>query len=265
MDIVNTAQAEAWNGYEGSHWADHHDRWNAVVGGINDALFAAAAIGAEDRVLDVGCGAGQTTRLAAVRARNGHATGVDLSGPMLARARAVAAEEGIANVRFEQGDAQVHPFQHDHDVAISRGGIMFFADPVAAFANIGRALRPGGRLAFACLRAAADNEWFTVPVLALFGERPESGMFSLADPGRIGDVLTRAGFRDVRTTPADTEMDYGTDAAAFILGSGPVRSDLARSGDDARERLVAALRPYETGGVVRMRGAWWLVTAKREA
>jgi SAM-dependent methyltransferase len=274
MQTANTEQAQAWNGYEGTYWADHHDRWNTVVSGINDELFAAAEIGQDAQVLDVGCGAGQTTRLAARTARHGHATGVDLSGPMLARARATATEEGITNVRFEQGDAQVHPFaESGFDVAISRGGIMFFADPVAAFANIGRALRPDGRITFACLREVEHNDWFTVPLTALLGRKPEfsddapyaPGMFSLADPGRISGVLTEAGFQDVRTVPVDTTMVYGRDAATFILGTGPVRFNLRDADqtaiDQARERLTAALRPYEESDAVRMRGAWWVVTA----
>jgi SAM-dependent methyltransferase len=249
-----------------------------VVGGINDELFAAAAITSDATVLDVGCGAGQTTRLAARTARYGHATGVDLSGPMLARARATAAGEGIVNVGFEQGDAQVHPFPSGaFDVAVSRGGIMFFADPVAAFANIGRALRAGGRLAFACLREVEHNDWFTVPLTALLGHEPDvapnapyaPGMFSLADPGRISGLLTMAGFQDVRTVAVDTPMVYGRDAATFILSSGPVRYNL-RDADpsavhQARERLAAALRPYEESGTVRMHGAWWVVTATKPA
>jgi ubiquinone/menaquinone biosynthesis C-methylase UbiE len=278
MPIVNTEQAEAWNGYEGTHWADHHDRWNTVVSGINDELFAAAAIASDAGVLDVGCGAGQTTRLAARTARYGQATGVDLSGPMLARARATATEEGVTNVGFEQGDAQVHPFPSGaFDVAISRGGIMFFADPVAAFANIGRALRVGGRLAFACLRAVEHNDWFTVPLTALLGHKPDftdnapyaPGMFSLADPDRISGLLTMAGFQDVRTAPVDTAMVYGRDAATFILSTGPVRYNLRDADpsaiDQARERLTTALRPYEESGTVRMHGAWWVVTATKPA
>ena len=141
--IVNTGQAEAWNGYEGGHWAANQDRYDAVNSGFNTPLLDAAAIGERDHVLDVGCGNGQLTRLAARRARDGRAAGVDLSGPMLARARASSAD--VPNVTFEQGDAQVHAFPAGaYDVAVSRFGVMFFADPVAAFANIGSALRPGG-------------------------------------------------------------------------------------------------------------------------
>jgi SAM-dependent methyltransferase len=273
MRIVNTEQAQAWNGYEGTHWADNHDRWNTVVSGVNAPLFTAAAIGPDDEVLDVGCGAGQTTRLAARTARNGHVLGVDLSAPMLARARTTAAAEGVTNVEFEQGDAQVHPFPAGRfDVAISRGGIMFFADPVAAFTNIAGALRRGGRLTFACLRKAEHNDWFTVPLTALLGHEPPMeddgpGMFSLSDPRRIEAVLTEAGLADVRTTPIETTMNYGHDAATFILGTGPVHHNLRDADqtarDEAAERLATALSAHEEQDTVRLRGAWWIVSATR--
>ncbi len=275
--IANTEQAVAWNGYAGVHWADHAERWNTVVGEIDEELFAAAAIDTRARVLDIGCGAGQTTRLAARKAENGHATGVDLSAPMLARARATAIEQGIANVRFEQGDAQVHPFSAgEFDVAISRGGVMFFNDPVAAFVNIGRALRPGGRLAFVCPQQMAANEWFVIQNSALLGHEPRPsspevpGMFSLADPERTTDVLTDAGFEDVTASPAVTRMVYGSDAAdaaGFFLSTGPVRFHLREAGpstvDQARERVTAALRPYEKDGVVGLRASWWVVNATK--
>ncbi|MEW9531789.1 class I SAM-dependent methyltransferase [Microbispora sp. NPDC049125] len=275
-NIVNTEQGVAWNGYDGVHWADNAERWNTVVGEINEELFAAAAIEAGARVLDIGCGAGQTTRLAARKAEDGHATGIDLSAPMLARARATAIEQGIVNVLFEQGDAQVHPFPAgEFDVAISRGGVMFFNDPVAAFANIGCALRPGGRLAFVCPQEMAANEWFVVQMSALLGHEPRPaagarGMFSLADPERIHDVLTEAGFGDVTAEPAVTRMVYGSDAAdaaEFYLSTGPVRFHLREAGqsdvDQARERVTAALRPYERGGVVGLRASWWVVNATK--
>jgi SAM-dependent methyltransferase len=280
MDIlVNTEQADAWNGYEGEHWAGHAARWDRIVGGMNDGLFAAAAIGERARVLDVGCGTGQTTRLAARAAVHGHAVGVDLSAPMLARARATAAAEGLPNVRYEQGDAQVHPFAAEaFDVVTSRGGIMFFADPIAAFTNIRRALRPGGRLAFLCPRAMGDNEWFTTPITAVLGHEPAlpagapyaPGMFSLSDPDRLDDVLTRAGFGSISAEPVDTLMHYGhdaTDVTEFLLGTGPVRHQLRDAEGPAvaaaRDRLLAALRPFERPDGVRLRGAWWVVTAAR--
>jgi SAM-dependent methyltransferase len=203
--------------------------------------------------------------------------GVDLSAPMLARGRTAASGEGIANVRFEQGDAQVHPFtEGGFDVAISRGGILFFADPVAAFANICRALQPGGRIAFACPQEMRRNDWFLIPITALLGEEPPAaaqgspGMFSLADPNRIDDVLTEAGFQDVTAQPVEVLMHYGRDAddaAAFILSTGPVQFHLRAAGQPAKDQaltaLTAALRPHEQPDALRLRGAWWVVTATR--
>ncbi|WP_326821167.1 class I SAM-dependent methyltransferase [Streptosporangium sp. NBC_01756] len=279
QSVVNTHQAEAWNGYEGNHWADHQDRYDAVNSGFNDHLIGAAAIGERDRVLDIGCGNGQVTRLAARRARLGHTTGIDLAAPMLRRAEASAAGEGIANVAFERGDAQIHPFPDGgFDVALSRFGIMFFADPVAAFANIGRALRPGGRLAFLSLRDMGDND--LGPVLTAMARhlpaRPAStgpgaaGPESLADPARIREVLTGAGFEKVTSTAVDAPQVWGRDAedAGDFLGAwGPLRFMLDQVDEAAAARaraaLTAALRPYEEPDAVRLRGAAWLVTATR--
>src|SRR3954470_24421173 len=141
--IANTQHAEAWNGWEGVNWANNAARYNAIIDAFNDDFFRVAAINEDNRVLDIGCGTGQPTLIAARKAFRGYVVGVDISAPMLERARADAAEQGIVNVRFEQGDAQVHPFPDaGFDVAISRGGVMFFGDMVAAFANIRRGLRP---------------------------------------------------------------------------------------------------------------------------
>ncbi|MFJ9419043.1 class I SAM-dependent methyltransferase [Streptomyces sp. NPDC101227] len=276
--IANTDQEKAWNGYEGAHWARHQDRWDAVNAGFDEALFAAAAIGARDHVLDVGCGSGRTTRLAARRAVDGRAVGLDLSGPMLERARASTTEERLANVAFERGDAQTHPLPANaFDVVISRFGVMFFADPVAAFAHLRRALRPGGRMAFICGAGPEGNEWLgavtglrTYLPLGDFGVPGSAGMFSLADPRRIHDVLSAAGFTDITT---DHATGYGTwgrdadDAAALLLDSGPGRHLTSQVAPEVRDRARAALtdvlRGHEDadGGGVRLRGTGWLVTA----
>jgi len=272
--IVNTAQAQAWNGYEGEHWAAHDERYDAVNGGFNRFLLEAAAVDARDRVLDVGCGNGQLTRLAAGRAGFGHATGVDLSGPMLARARARAEAEHVANVSFERGDVQVHHFQEGvFDVALSRFGVMFFADPVAAFANVGRALRPAGRLAFVCMTELAGTDLGAVfDAMAPYLPRPTgpagTGPTSLADPDRTRAVLTAAGFRDIACTHVEADQIWGrdvADAAKFITGWGPVRYHLNLAAPDAaahaRDALTAALRPFAEPDAVRLRGTAWLVTA----
>ena len=144
--IVNVEQAEEWDGREGDHWVQHADRYDALSQRITPHLLDAGAVGAADRVLDVGCGCGLTSRAAAHAASAGSVLGVDLSAAMLQEAERRARAEGLTNVRFEQGDVQVHAFSPAaFDLAISRFGVMFFEDPVAAFANVASAIRPGGR------------------------------------------------------------------------------------------------------------------------
>ncbi|MFD8376291.1 class I SAM-dependent methyltransferase [Streptomyces sp. NPDC059688] len=275
--IANAAQAQAWNGYEGSHWAAHQDRWDAVNAGFNQPLLDAAAIEPGGQVLDIGCGAGATTRLAArAAAPHGSALGLDLSGPMLQRARAGAESAGLGNIRFEQGDAQVHPLpQGTFDLAISRFGIMFFADPAAAFANIAAALRPGGRLALLCAAEPEGNQWLTAlttlqDLLPLdgFGKPGDPGMFSLAAPGAAAALLGEAGLQNVR---AEHVTAYGTwghnaaEAADFLLNTGPGRHLLTQSAPStatrALDRLTDALRPHESSAGVQLRSTGWLLTA----
>lgn len=267
MKVVNTAQDQAWNGPEGQHWADHADQINA---GVTGHLIEAAGVGPRDRVLDIGCGTGGSTRAAARLATDGEALGVDLSAPMLDRATRYAEDAGLTNVRFIRADAQVHRFTTGRfDVAISQFGVMFFTDPAAAFANIGRALRPGGRLTFVCPQAAEECEWYQAPVKALSGpgRTPNEGMFSLADADLIGQVLTTAGYLRVHTEPLTTPVFFGRDvpeALAFYLGSGPVRA-LLESGTVTEADVAAELEPvlgrYADPTGVRIPGRHWLVRA----
>ncbi|TXS55680.1 class I SAM-dependent methyltransferase [Streptomyces sp. t39] len=278
MRIVNTEQAQAWNGYEGTHWARQQDRWDEINDGFTGPLLDAARIGPGDAVLDIGCGAGATTRAAARRAVDGRVTGVDLSGPMLERARASARAESLDNTTFEHGDAQVHPLaERGFDVAISRYGVMFFADPVAAFANIRSGLRPGGRAAFVVAADGADNEWLRALgalgsdfPLGGFGATGGPGMFSLADPARIEEVLVAAGFAQVQVTRTEAVGRWGhdaQDAAGFLMETGPARHRLSLLGDAegirARRALVDVLLPAERPGGVLLRSTSWLVTAVR--
>ncbi|MEI5103477.1 methyltransferase domain-containing protein [Streptomyces sp. PmtG] len=278
--IANTAQAHAWNGYEGAHWAAHQDRWNAVNAGFDEPLLTAAAIRPGDHVLDIGCGGGATTRLAARAAAPGRALGLDLSAPVLDEARRRAASERVSNVAFAQGDAQVHPFAPGaFDVAVSRFGVMFFADPAAAFANVAAALRPGGRVAFLSAAEPEGNEWLRalaaldgILPLGGFGAPAGPGMFSLADAGTATGLLAAAGFRDVRAAHVQARGTWGSDAedaARFLLESGPGRHLLDQVGpgtrDLARTRLTDRLRAHETPGAVRLASSAWLLTATRPA
>ncbi|MFD1323843.1 class I SAM-dependent methyltransferase [Micromonospora sonneratiae] len=249
--------------------AEDADRYEVVSGGFDEQLFTAAAIGEHDRVLDIGCGYGRTTLLAARRAGRGRVVGNDVVEPMLAQARAFTAAEHVDNVTFETGDAQHHPFPTNaFDVAISRFGVMFFADPVAAFTNIGRALRPGGRLVFVTVGPPQRNDLPTVLAAAMSQPPAATGVLSLADPRRIDDVLSRAGYRDIRVTDAETTITLGPDAeaaAAFALRWGAFRDYFDRADaavvESARAALTAAARPFQTDDGVRLRSTAWLVHA----
>ncbi|MFD5114882.1 class I SAM-dependent methyltransferase [Streptomyces sp. NPDC058391] len=274
-DIANRQQAEAWNDWEGVHWAEHPERYNAMMGAFNAPLFAAAGIAAHDWVLDVGCGTGRTTRLAAQRAYDGNVVGIDLSAPMLERARRDAATEGLGNVTFEQGDAQVHPFpDRGFDVVLSRGGVMFFADHIAAFTHLGRALVPGGRLAFLGPQPAGPDSAFARATAALSPFLREAspaarGMGSLMDPARIRQVLAAAGFADIDVAPVEAPMTLGADAgdaAGFLFSMGPTRHNLREVEPATVARIRAevqdALVEFETADGVRIPGSVWIVTAR---
>ncbi|MDA3643965.1 class I SAM-dependent methyltransferase [Saccharopolyspora indica] len=272
--IANHEQYRTWNGQDGHHWADHHQRYDAMAGGFAGRLLDAAAIVEDDRVLDIGCGTGLTTRVAALRAHRGRAVGVDLSAPMLDRARRSAAAEGIGNVHFEQADAQVHPFpQRDFDVVISQAGVMFFADPAAAFTNIGRALRTGGRLAFVCHRDPAEEVQALFAALAAHLPMPEMqdhapGVVDFADPEHVRAVLTAAGFDRTAVTGIEVPSVVGANAAEaadFLLAgqlSSMTRNAAPRAVDDARQAVIQVLLDCERGGVVRLPARGWLVTAR---
>ncbi|MEG3630481.1 class I SAM-dependent methyltransferase [Streptomyces poriticola] len=288
--VVNSQQAAAWNGYEGRHWAGHQARYDAINDGANAPLLDAAGLAPTDRVVDIGCGNGRVTRLAAARAA--YAVGIDLSAPMLERARASAVAESVGNVEFVRGDAQVHGFpEAGFDTAVSRFGVMFFADPVEGFGNIGRALRPGGRLAFVCPQDFDRTDQSTI--FAAIGEHvrlPDlsrdtgPGPLTFAEPGHTRRVLADAGFRDVTVEGMEAPQYWGEDAedaAGFLFGLGPLRHWLREADADAatearaRQAAVDAFRPYEEkerdaerkrkegDEGVRLIGRYWLVTAVR--
>ena len=240
----------------------------------NELFRAAARVGSRDHVLDIGCGTGRSTREAARAAARGSAIGVDVSAPMLERARQVSDEEGLSNVTYEQADAQVHRFPPtSFDLCISRFGTMFFAEPVAAFTNIGRALRPAARLVLLVWQERDRNEWATAIRQALTGASatpPGRDAFSLADPAVTEGILTAAGFADVSFTDVHEPVYYGPDSgAAFdavlrLLKFGDLLADLdAAAAEQARSRLRSTLDAHDTAGGVYFDSRAWIVTARR--
>jgi SAM-dependent methyltransferase len=277
-DIVNIDQAEAWDGPEGEHWALHHERFDATISPHHGVLITAAAFAPGERVLDIGCGNGLTSRDAARAVGPGGAVlGVDLSGPMLAVAEQLAKEEGLDNVRFERGDAQVHSFAPEgYDLAISRFGVMFFLDPVAAFTNIASALRPGGRAAFLVWQSVAANEWVSAMREALAVGRdlplPPPGVpspFSLADTDFTRHVLTEAGFTDIAFAESTPPWRLGSDADdayGFVTGLHVIKMMLEDLDDALRAQALDNLRAtaaeHETPDGVFFGSAAWVVTAR---
>lgn len=276
--IANVEQAEAWDGDFGNRWTTNDAVYQRALRHFWQALADSHAIRQTDNVLDIGCGTGRTTREAARIASQGSATGVDLSGQMLSRARELAVQEGLGNVEFVQADAQVHEFQPEvFDLSISRFGVMFFSDPVMAFTNIAAALRQDGRLAMVVWRRPEENTWIQVIREALVRGRdipnpPPStpGPFGLADPDFTRTVLEKAGFVDIDLERVDAMFDMGpTLDDAFEYASNQTIAialleeldPLARQG--ALADLKVGLAKYQSAEGILVPAGAWLVTAHR--
>jgi SAM-dependent methyltransferase len=273
---ANREQLRAWDGAEGAYWAAHADRFDRSLARYTGAFLETARIRPGERVLDIGCGTGQTTRAAARMAAGGAAVGIDLSSTMLDVARRNAERERLSSVRFVHGDVQVHPFEAgSFDVAISRTGAMFFADPVAAFGNVARALVMGGRLALLVWQPVQANEWFQEIVGAVAAGRPmpawppdAPGPFSWGDPGRTRAILTEAGYDDIEIWPMVEPLWFGRDpddAVAFL--SGLLGWMLDGLGDEARPQALRDLHrvagAHVTSAGVELGSAAWVVSARR--
>ncbi len=273
---VNAEQDEDWNGASGRLFIAQHERWQRMRAGLTARLLAAARIQDGDNVLDVGCGCGDTTILAARATPGGQALGADLSRIQLEEARRLAFAAGVANARFEVADVQVHPFgAGNFDVVLSTFGVMFFEDPAAAFGNLRKALRLGGRLAFLCWRNREENPFFTfgfAEAAEAAGLREASGpdeAFSFADPRWVSALLTGGGFGGVGFEKLDEPLLIGPDvddvleyersfpsAAEVLAGISPAQADeLTRQ---VRDWIMA----YSSPDGVIIPGAVWLVTAQ---
>lgn len=277
-DAPNAGQTTYWNELGGLTWAELSPLLDRQIEPLGEAAVAALAPRPGERILDVGCGCGQTSLDLGRRVGgSGEVLGLDISRPMLEIARHRAEAAGAANVRFVEGDAQTWPLPAERfDALFSRFGVMFFADPVAAFRNLLGALRPGGRIAFACWRAENENPLMTTPARAAATHLPPSpptdpdapGPFAFADPAKIRRILEAAGFDDVETTPCDTEIGGNTpeDSLTLALRIGPLGARL-RENPELRPKVVEdvrrALAEHVRDGRVWMKGAVWIVTACR--
>ena len=251
------------------------DRIERGIGGFSKVALEAAAAQPGERVMDVGCGPGGTTAaLATAVGGKGHVLGVDISEPLVEAARA----RGLGNATFVVADAATHPFEPaSFDLVFSRFGVMFFGDPVAAFENIRRALKPAGRLVFLCWRTAAENPWSATPVRAAQPflppmQRPgpeDPGQFSFGDRSRVERILTQAGFNGLSIEPVDQMVYLGKDIPDILQRIGDF-GPLARAFKDvtpeqiakAKAAIAEALKPHATADGVKLAGACWLVRAR---
>lgn len=272
----NGAQALNWKETTGRVWADAHEPLDRQLAPLGRAAMAALEPRTGERILDIGCGAGDTSlQLAEAVGPDGHVLGVDVSTPLLAVARRRA--EGIGNLSFAEGDAQTHGFAPGaFDAVFSRFGVMFFAGPPAAFANIRRALKTGGRLAFVCWRAPGENPVMVLPMTAATPLLPEPpappvpgapGPFAFADPEHVRRILETAGFADIAIAPHDEMIGSGGLATALDLALriGPLGTILRENPDltpQVTSAVRAALQPHDGPDGVKLASATWIVTAR---
>lgn len=276
----NAEQIERWNVTSGVKWARNRVIIERFMAQIGAHLMAAAAPQPGETVLDIGCGAGGTSCAAAQAVGpQGKVMGVDVSAPMLEQARAA---RGTLPIEFILADATDYPLPQGHfDLALSRFGVMFFADPIAAFTNIRRALKPGGRLAFVCWQSVKLNSWVTVPLNAALAHVPPPeklppgapGPFAFADAERTQHILSSAGFRNIAITPmtlpapiAPPGPDSLDEATYFVSEIGPVSGvlELADEGprEKARDAIRVALAPLVSDKGVVLEAACWFVGAR---
>ena len=269
----NQQQIDYWNGDAGHTWASIQDRLDAMFAPLTEQLIEAAAPRSGERIIDVGCGCGETT--IALADAGAEAWGVDISRPMLERAVERAGDR--ANLRFTETDASTFRFAPEHDLVCSRFGVMFFSDPTSAFANLRASLKTSGRLAFLCWRKPTDNPWMSVagravqPFLPEPAEPPDPrapGPFAFADPDYMEKVLADAGFEGIDIAPIDLDLHIAPDvdsAIALLSRVGPVARIVQELSGTDREAAVAAaadaLRPHVTDRGLEMGAAVWLIRA----
>jgi SAM-dependent methyltransferase len=278
----NAEQIEYWNQQAGPKWVALQEMIDPQIRPLGERTMDRAGVTQGQRVLDVGCGCGDTSiELGRRVGSGGGVTGIDLSAVMLEQARRRAASAGLQHVEFEQADAQTHHFRPaSYDVLFSRFGVMFFAQPDAAFANLRTALRPGGRLAFVCWQAVHENPWMLVPMMAAMQHLPPlplpgpdaPGPFAFADAEKVRGILSRAGFADISFEPVREPLMVGSgrgldETVDFLMQMGPTARVLRDADASLRQTVAGAVReaiaPYSGPNGVRMDSASWIVTAVR--
>jgi len=274
----NADQIAYWNGPGGQHWTDRQQAQDILLASISELLIDRARAKAGDRIVDVGCGCGATSIAFAQNVGgSGHVLGVDISAPMLARARQIA-PAGLP-VDFVLADATVYPFDPASiDLLVSRFGVMFFAEPTLSFANMRKALRPSGRLAFACWREPRENPWLMTPLQAVYKHAPrlpqpgpeDPGPFAFASEARVNRILSEAGFSGIGMEACDLSLDVaggrGIGAAVeAALEIGPAARALDGQPPDvisaATVSIREALKPFARGQSVPLPASVWIVTA----
>jgi SAM-dependent methyltransferase len=275
----NADQIAYWNGANGQRWTDRQAEQDVLLAPVSRALIDRAAAKAGDRIIDVGCGCGATSIAFAEKAApDGFVLGVDISGPMLSRARQLA-PKGLP-VDFVQADATVYPFDpQSFDLVVSRFGVMFFAEPAISFANLRRALRPSGRVTFACWREPRENPWMMAPLQAVYQHVPklppqgpeDPGPFAFASEERVHRILGEAGYKGIGMEPVGLSFDIsiGRGLEAAVQGAlqiGPSSRALDGHPPDVRAAAAESVRelltPFVRGDSVPLAGSIWIVTAR---
>jgi SAM-dependent methyltransferase len=271
-----TDQATLWNGTSGCAWVESQQLLDNLLEPFENALMQAIRAGSSSHVLDVGCGTGSTTVSAArLLGEKGQCTGIDISEPMLAVAR-MRAEREKTSAKFICADAQTHAFAPaSFDTIISRFGVMFFADPIAAFANLHRAATKGARLCCIAWRGAADNPFMTTAERAAALLLPNTppripdgpGQFGFADPQRVRGILEQSGWSDIDLQPLDVVCRFPeTELIGYFTRFGPVGQALQQADETTRNRVIATVRtafdPYVHGSEVRFNAGAWTISAR---
>jgi len=274
----NADQLAFWNGQGGHTWVTRQEHTDITLAAVSEALLALAAPRSGERVLEVGCGCGALALdLARAVGPTGQVTALDISEPMLAEGRRRAEAARIDNVSWQASDAATAELEA-FDVLVSNFGVMFFGDPVAAFAHMRAAASPGARMAFVCWRPLVDNPWLEAPMHAVARHLPPRpkpnplapGMFAFADPQRVTQVLTEAGWAAPRIDKLDLSLDIaaGRGLEEAVLQStqiGAVNSWLRNQSSDTVTACIAsireALQPHVEGECVRLPGSMWLVSS----